>query len=163
VVGLSFRRISALFNKLVTTVSYIANHPTTRLKRPDVSFFGTPERERLFAYIQTNAETRRMTIGQLLYNLGYTCSNTTVRRALKDANYFRYLAKSAPFITDTNQVKRVSYVDVGLVLLIFYWGNCAWSNEELYDVGGYQSLYVTRKPGSERYLSDYMVPRFKKR
>jgi hypothetical protein len=63
VVRLSLRRISALVNKLVTIVSYIANYPTTSPKRPDVSFFGTPERERLVAYIQTNTETGRMTIG----------------------------------------------------------------------------------------------------
>jgi hypothetical protein len=136
-VGLSYRRISTLIEKPISIVSDIANHPTTPPNRPDARLLATPERIRLISFIRMNANHRRMTYGQLSHALGYNCSHDTIRRALAEENYSRFKARSAPFITDINQVRRVNYVDISLQLPIFHWQYCAWSDEGKYNVGGY--------------------------
>jgi hypothetical protein len=119
-VGLNYRRISILMNKPVSTISDIANHPTTSPKRPDTKLLITPNRLHLILFVRMNADHRRITYSQLSHTLSYNCLHDTIRRALTQDNYSRFKVKSAPFITDVNQVRRLSYVDDSLQLPIFH-------------------------------------------
>jgi hypothetical protein len=119
-IGLSYRRISTLIEKPISIILDIANHLITPFRRPDTRLLITPKRIRLISFIRIYANHRRIIYGQLSHALGYNCLHDIIRQALAKENYFRFKTKSTPFITDINQVRRISYVDVGLQLLIFY-------------------------------------------
>jgi hypothetical protein len=101
-IGLSYRRISTLIEKPISTVSDIANHLITPPNRPDIRLLVTPERIHLILFIRMNTTHRRITYGQFSHALGYNCSHDTIRRALAEENYSRFKVRSAPFITDIN-------------------------------------------------------------
>jgi hypothetical protein len=101
-VGLSYRRISILIKKPISTVSDIANHLITPPSRPDARLLTTSERMRLILFVRMNTNHRRITYDQLSHALGYNCSHDIIRRALAEENYSRFKARSAPFITDIN-------------------------------------------------------------
>lgn len=117
---LSYRCISALMKKPVSTVSDIVNHLTTPPRRSEPTH--------LILYVRMNANHRRMILGQLAHALGYDCSHATIRRALAKDNYSQDKVRPVPFITDINKVRRMSYVDDRLQLPIFHWP-CAWSDD----------------------------------
>jgi hypothetical protein len=110
-------------------MAYIARQLTTPLKRPSATIFNTPARRTLIVFIKSDPAHRRLTLGEILYAMGYTCSEATVRRTLAMENLFRFVAKSQPFITEINRVCRINYVDTGLTLPLFYWQNIAWTDE----------------------------------
>jgi hypothetical protein len=76
--------------------------------------------------------------------MGYICLESTLRRALAQENYFRYMAKSQSFISDKNRVCRIDYVDAGLHLPLFYWDNVAWTDEGYSHLGGHANIFITR-------------------
>jgi hypothetical protein len=87
---------------------------------------------------------RRMTLGELSHAMRYTCSESTVRRALALENLFRFVVKSQPFISEINRVCRINYVNVGITLPTFHWQNVAWTDEGYNYLGGCADVWVTR-------------------
>jgi hypothetical protein len=105
---------------------------------------------------------RRMTLGELSHAMGYTCSESTVQRALALENLFRFVTKSQPFISEMNRVYKINYVNAGIILPTFHWQNVAWTDEGYNHLGGSANIWVTRHPGPDRFLEACQVPKFKK-
>jgi hypothetical protein len=162
VAGFTLGRISAMVRKPISTISYIARQPTTPPRRRTTMILDTPARRELALFVQSDPAHRRMSLGELSHAMGYTCSESTVRRALAMENLFRYIAKSQPFITEMNRVCRINYVDAGLALPYFHWQNVAWTDEGHSHLGGHENAFVTRHPGPDRFLEACQVPSFKK-
>jgi Transposase len=107
-----YRSSSSFSNSILYQLIWIAHS--------HLLVFDTPERRALVLFIEADPAHRRLSLGELSHAMGYTCSETTVRRALAMENLFRYIAKSQPFITEMNRVCRTSYVDQGLALPTFH-------------------------------------------
>jgi hypothetical protein len=162
VAGFTLEAIAGMIQKPISTIGYIARQPTTPPKRPLNVIFDTPARRALVLFIEADPAHRRLSLGELSHAMGYTCSESTVRRALAMENLFRFIAKSQPFITEMNRVCRVNYVDQGLALPSFHWYNVAWTDEGFSHLGGYANVWVTRQRGPQRFLEACQMPKFKK-
>jgi hypothetical protein len=103
-----------------------------------------------------------MTLGELSHAMGYTCSESTVQRALALENLFRFVARSQPFISEMNLVCRINCVNTGIALPTFHWQNIAWTDEGYSYLGGSANVWVTRHPCPDRFLEACQVPKFKK-
>jgi hypothetical protein len=111
--------------KPIRTVSDICQISATPPKRLSNIIFYTPARRALVAFIESDPANRRLSIGEVSYQMRYTCSEATVRRALAMENLFRFITKSQSFIIEINRVYRIHYVDKGLALPLFHWQNVA--------------------------------------
>jgi hypothetical protein len=80
--------------KPIRTVSDICQISATPPKRLSNIIFYTPARRALVAFIESDPANRRLSIGEVSYQMRYTCSEATVRRALAMENLFRFIAKS---------------------------------------------------------------------
>jgi hypothetical protein len=81
--GLTLGAISETVDKPITTVSYITRQPTTPKKHPAIRhFFDTHTRKDLIRWLVSDPHHRRFTAGEIKHARGYTCSETTLRRAL---------------------------------------------------------------------------------
>jgi hypothetical protein len=97
--GFTLTAISEKVGKPVTTVSYIARNPTTPRKRAVIGhIFNTPTRRDLIRWLLSNPTHRRFSIGEIKHARGYTCSDTTLRRALHLEGYFRFVSKEKKHI-----------------------------------------------------------------
>jgi hypothetical protein len=76
------------------TLSDICQIPATPPKRLSNIIFNTPARRALVAFVESDPANRRLSIGEVLHQIEYTCSEATVRRALTMENLFRFIAKS---------------------------------------------------------------------
>jgi hypothetical protein len=66
---------------------------TTPLKRSLDTIFNILERRVLVLFIKADPIYRRIILGEVLYVIGYICSEATVRRALIIENLFRFITK----------------------------------------------------------------------
>ena len=144
----------------ISTVGDIACQPTTPRRRLN-HILDTPARRDVI-FIEAVPAHRRMTLGELSHAIGYTCSESTVRRALTLENLFRFITRSQPFISEMNRVCRINYVDAGIALPISHWENVAWTDEGLSHLGGSVNVWVIRRRGPDRFLEICQVPKFKK-
>jgi hypothetical protein len=162
--GFTLDRISSLMERPISTIGDIARNPTTppRTGR-SWAILDTPKRRTMINFLRADPQHRRFTLGELKHALGYTCSDTTLRRALAKENHFRYVAKSFPWLTQAHMLKRINYVDACLQEPDFHWQHCAWSDEGWIDLGGKKTIWITRQPGPERFTEACVVPRFKPR
>jgi hypothetical protein len=129
VAGFTLDRISAMIRKPISTIGDIARQPTTPPKCPLNHILDTPARRELVIFIQADPAHRRMTLGELSHAMGYTCSESTIRRALALKNLFPFVAKLQPFISEINRARRINYVNTGITLPTFHWQNVAWTDE----------------------------------
>lgn len=120
VAGFTLNTISKILQRPISTIGYIARRPITPIKRPISTIFDTPGRKALVLFIESDAAHRRLTLGELTHEMGYKYLESTLRRALTQENYSRYVAKSQPFISDQNRLCRINYVDAGLPLPLFH-------------------------------------------
>jgi hypothetical protein len=144
----------------ISTVGDIARWLATPPRRRLNHILDRPARRELVIFIEADPAHRRMTLGELSHAIGYTCSESTVRRALTLENLFRFITKSQPFISEMNRVCRINYVDAALP--ISHWENVAWTDEGLSHLGGSVNVWVIRRRGPDRFLEICQVPKFKK-
>ena len=159
-VGFTLDWISRAVGKPPTTVGYIARKPATPQKQRVGKYFNTPRRKRLVAWIERDPAHRRYTYAQIIHIHGFTCSETTVRRALAEEGIFRFKAKRAPWIRSQTKTERVNYADVCLTLPLFTWLYTVWADEGHFTLAGAADTWITRRR-SEGYNPENMVPKFK--
>jgi hypothetical protein len=152
VAGFTLDRISTMVGRPISTVGDIARRPATPPRRRLNHILDTPARRELVIFIEADPAHRRMTLGELSHAMGYTRSESTVRRALALENLFRFIARPQPFISEMNRVCRINYVDAGIALPISHWENVAWTDEGLSHLGGSANVWVTRHRGPDRFL-----------
>jgi hypothetical protein len=85
-------------------------------------------------FLRADPQHRRFTLGELKHALGYTCSDTTLRRALAKENHFRYVAKSFPWLTQPYGLRGVSFY-TGIVCQV-----------TLYTLFGCRSTHISVQP-----------------
>jgi hypothetical protein len=161
--GFTLTAISEKVGKPVTTVSYIARNPTTPRKRAVIGhIFNTPIRRDLIRWLLSNPTHRRFSIGEIKQARGYTCSDTTLRRALYHEGYFRFKGKKAPYLRNPTRVDRVNYADLLLSMPRFEHQYIAWTDEGKQSIGGAANIHMWRQRGAEAWLEECMVPKFPK-
>jgi hypothetical protein len=161
--GFTLTAISEKVGKPVTTVSYIARNPTTPRKRAVIGhIFNTPIRRDLIRWLLSNPTHRRFSIGEIKQARGYTCSDTTLRRALYLEGYFRFKGKKAPYLRNPTRVDRVNYADLLLSMPRFEHQYIAWTDEGKQSIGGAANIHMWRQRGAEAWLEECMVPKFPK-
>jgi hypothetical protein len=118
--GFTLDIIITMMHKPIKTINDICQVLVTPPRRSSNIIFHTPDRRALVAFIESDPVNRRLFIGEVSHQMGYTCSEATIRRALTMENLFRFIAKSQPFIKEMNRVCRIYYVDRGLALPFFH-------------------------------------------
>ena len=158
--GFTLDWISRITGKPPTTVSYITHQPATPRKQKIGKYFNTPRRQQLAAWIERDPAHRRLSYAQIIHIHGFTCSETTVRRALAAEKIFRFRAKRAPWMRSRNKTERRNYVAYCLTLPLFTWLYTIWTDEGFFSLAGAPNAWVTRRR-NEGFHPDNMISKFK--
>lgn len=115
---------------------------------------------RLLILIRKNYEHRRLPYAQLAKECGLGCSGTTVRRALAGIGYYKCKACPKPFITESQRLKRRSWIREHVRWQQEDWDQVLWTDECTFETGKKAKDLVIRTKG-ERYCADCCQNRFR--
>jgi len=145
--GLTIDEIARKLRLSASTVQYILTQPATPQKavRNTPFLINTPVKNRLIDFVESSAESRRMTYGQLRQSLGLSCSDSTVRRVLFGAGYRRCIAKVKPYLSDRARRLRLQWAMDHVAWDSNDWARVIWTDESAIQCGGNQRVRVTRR------------------
>lgn len=96
----------------------------------------------LVYFVESSAEARQMTYGELGHYLGLVCSNRTIARTLNNSGFRRCVAVSKPFLSEAHKAKRLRWALEHQDWDIEDWYRVIWTDESAMRIGGPQRLWV---------------------
>lgn len=163
IAGMSYNNIKEAVSQPRSTIRLVCGMPATPSKNRGgpKRILDTPAKDRLVTFVESSAEGRRMTFGELASHQGLMCSASTIARYLKKAGFRRCLAIPKPWLTDKQKMDRLDWALEHLDWDTVDWARVIFTDESAIQNGGTKRLFVTRRAGEE-FLPECLRPKFRK-
>jgi transposase len=140
-------------------------------RKVSITTFKTRGPRRVYKHSITNRESRRITrlalklrritIEDLINELGYNISKKTVRGILREKDIRKRIARTKPHLTQSHMSARLEWAKQHESWTIADWAKVIWSDESSIQIGfDPRQMLVFRRPGEE-LLSECLRPSFK--
>ena len=152
--GYTYLQISERLQVTYRAVQYTvqAKRPTPQHKQAGrIPRLNEQEVDTLETYILSSRKARQMSYIQLAMTLfpDDNIGPASIKYALNKRGYTRYAAIKKPFISPTNQLKRLTWAREHLTWSIDEWRRILWSDETWVTAGRHRKTWITRKKGEE--------------
>lgn len=106
-------------------------------------------------------EKRHAPLREIVNNLGFTCSLSTIKNALYDSGLYSHVAAKKPYTSEKHACARVEWCKKHKDLSIYEWRKVIFSDEACVEIGKQsRQLRVWRYTG-ERFNLNCLAPTFK--
>lgn len=83
------------------------------------------------------AKNRRITVREIkedLQSVNINCSESTIKRRLREKQFFGGIARKRPAISEKNRIKRLEFAKKYLSMPSAFWNKVIWSDESKFEL-----------------------------
>lgn len=143
--GMSGREIANQFGLVPSTVNKVIKRYRDSSSTENRTRSGRPKNltERDTRHLVSNVKSdRRSTLHDITNEMPSKVSISTVRRALHEHSFNSRIAAKKPFISATNQAKRLAFALKHQNLTVDDWKHVLWTDESPFEIGKIRDQFV---------------------
>ena len=148
--GLKYGEIAAETGLTTRQVRYAVTHGSTPTKskgRP--SKLSENELQSIITWICASRSNRRTSWMKIPIILSLSVSHRALRRSLRNAGFYRRVARHKPPISERNRIARLQWATEHVEWTLDQWKKILWSDETWVNGDRHTKTYISRRKGEE--------------